>query len=124
MDLNLRNKAQKLAERSYVVEVLLDESTDGEPVFVALNPELEGCMGQGKTIEEAVNDLHEARIDYVYSLLEDDLFVPDPIHLATTTSSSFSQTLSVSYHQVNRNLDIKEIHEKPERLYEAAFLRT
>jgi predicted RNase H-like HicB family nuclease len=119
MDRNLREKAKRLAELPYSVEVAKDETTDGEPVYLARIPELEGCIAQGETIEQAVEDLHQAKIDYIQSLLEDGLPVPKPALRATRTISSSSVTVTLS----NR---LKEIggsnQEKPSRLYEAALL--
>jgi predicted RNase H-like HicB family nuclease len=98
MDKNLINKAKKLASRPYIVEVDLDETTDGQPVFIAKTPELEGCFGQGETIEEAINSLNDARVDYIYSLLEDNLYVPGPF-FANTTTANLTSTLTLRYSQ-------------------------
>jgi predicted RNase H-like HicB family nuclease len=95
MKTNLRQKAEILAERPYFVKVVQDETTEGEKVWVASNPELEGCFGQGVTQEEAEINLKEARIDFIHSLLEDNLPVPDPQTIATMTSSD-SKTLTFS----------------------------
>ncbi len=81
----LRDEAIRLADTPYSTMVALDETTDGEPIYVALNPELEGCVSQGDTVEEAVNNLGDARIDYIESLLEDGLSVPDPQLLGAYT---------------------------------------
>jgi len=87
VDQALLKKANKLAAKSYLTVVTLDETTDGQPVYFARNLELPNCLGQGFTYEEAVQDLLLARIDYIYSLLEDDLPVPDPSHLAYAVST-------------------------------------
>jgi len=87
MDPDLRSKAENLAKRSYIVEVVRDQTTDDQPIYLARNPELEGCFGQGDTSEEAIQDLLEARIDFIQSLLEDGLPVPDPIPLTTNTAN-------------------------------------
>lgn len=73
--------AQQLAERPYIVKACADETTDGDLIYIAINPELDGCMSQGKTIEDAIQNLHEARIDYIASLLEDNLYVPEPCQI-------------------------------------------
>ncbi len=119
MNQNLREKAERTAELPYSVEVALDETTEGQPVYVARIPELEGCMGQGETIEQAVANLHEAKIDYIESLLEDGLSIPEPALLATTTSSSSSKTFTWSYTPRGTH-DTDE--KRPSRLYEAALL--
>jgi len=76
-------------------------------------------MGQGETIEQAVANLHEAKIDYIESLLEDGLSIPEPALLATTTSSSSSKTFTWSYTPRGTH-DTDE--KRPSRLYEAALL--
>lgn len=93
MDQNHRNKAKKLASRPCFVEVTLDETTDGEPVYVAKTPELDGCFGQGETIDDAVQNLSEARVDFIQNLLEDNFPIPEPFSTTTTTSLSFTLTL-------------------------------
>lgn len=46
--------------------------------YLASNPELPGCMSQGETPDEAVDNLRDARALYIRSLLEDGLDVPEP----------------------------------------------
>lgn len=93
-----RKIAENLADRPYEVHVLLNETTDGDPVYVATSPALEGCFGQGLSIEDAKKNLAEARIDFIQSLLEDNLPVPDP-YSKTITSANFSVTLTLRYKQ-------------------------
>ncbi|MBI5054127.1 MAG: type II toxin-antitoxin system HicB family antitoxin, partial [Chloroflexi bacterium] len=90
-------QATKLAKRQYLVEILLDETTDGEPIFLARSPELEGCLAQGETNEQAHENLVAARIDFICSLLEDGLPVPDPTTISTTTTSSAVMTFVLPY---------------------------
>jgi predicted RNase H-like HicB family nuclease len=125
MNKNPRNRAKKLASRPYIVEVFLDETTDGQPVYMAKTPELEGCFGQGETIDEAIKSLSEARADYIHSLLEDNLTIPGP-SLPTTTTASLTSTLTLRYRQsdITNPSDTQEVHEKfekPLRLYEGAI---
>jgi predicted RNase H-like HicB family nuclease len=126
MNKNLRNKAKEIASQPYTVEVVLDETTDGQPVYVAKTPELEGCFGQGVTIDDAVKSLSEARIDFIQSLLEDNLPIPSPSILATTTTASLTSTLTLRYRQSDTvNLsDTEQVYEqsiKPLRLYEGTI---
>jgi len=46
------------------------EVCDGRPCFVARNPELGSCIGQGDTEEEARKDLVDARRDLIGVMLE------------------------------------------------------
>ncbi len=96
MKQSLRNQAEVLAAQKYTVEVAYDETTDGEPIFLLSHPELPGCMAQGLTIEQAQENLHEATIDYIQSLLEDKAIIPHPMR-ATTTGTSVAITETLKY---------------------------
>jgi predicted RNase H-like HicB family nuclease len=72
------NQAEDLASRPYLTIVFRDSTTEDEPVFVALNPELEGCVAQGDTSNEARENLGLIRKDYIQHLLEHDLRIPEP----------------------------------------------
>jgi predicted RNase H-like HicB family nuclease len=45
---------------------------------IAFHPELEGCIAQGETPEEAKRNLDILRVEWIESLLEDGLEVPEP----------------------------------------------
>jgi len=87
MNQELREKAKQLSFQNYAFMVEEDVLSDGSPIFLTSNPELEGCKSQGRTIDEAIFNLAEARIDYIYSLLEDGLPVPQPVITNTETGS-------------------------------------
>lgn len=78
MPTDFNSKAKELAARPYIVQVMADETTDGGMIYLAQDPELPGCLSQGATVEEAKRNLSDARIDFIQSLLEDGLPVPDP----------------------------------------------
>ena len=80
-----RNRAKYLAAKGYIVQVSKEEVADGEYIYLALNPELEGCMAQGELPEEAVSNLDEVRVAYIEHLLDHNLPVPSPF---TTVTSS------------------------------------
>ncbi len=82
--------ARKLASRPYQVHVFPDESTEGEPCFVATVPELPVCMSDGDTVEEATINIESAKVDFIYFLLEDGLPVPEPRMLAPYTCVDMS----------------------------------
>lgn len=85
MDENILKQAEKLALRNYSIYVSVDKLTTGEEIYLAKNPELFGCMAQGLTIEEAVDNLVKARIDYIYDSIEDNIPIPDPAPIAVRT---------------------------------------
>lgn len=102
-----REEAEKLASLPYSLQIISDETTDGEPCFVAMNPELQGCIGQGPTEEEAIEDLSLARIDYIHSLLDDDLPVPISVQSFTTTSSSSINSRSVKTPDYTQTIQLR-----------------
>ena len=89
----LQDKACKLAELPYAVKVEKDKKTDGKEIYLAIHPELIGCMSQGATVEEAMDNLKEVTEEYIASLLEDGLPVPAPMTKATSTTQ---ETITVS----------------------------
>lgn len=71
-------KAESLSKRAYQAHVVLDETTDGEPVYVAIVPEMPGCIAHGDTVEEALEWLESAKLDHIWFLLDKNLEVPEP----------------------------------------------
>ena len=76
-------KAKKLASRPYKIEAVPDEIDPDTPVVFVTNPELPGCNSHGETLEEAVENLEDARVLYIASLLDDGIEVPEPEQIAT-----------------------------------------
>lgn len=104
MNETLIEQAKKLASRNYIVAVYEDKLSNGTTIYMAKNPELRGCMAQGKTIEDAINNLNEARVDYIYDSLEDGVSVPEPsqqpvprLEKTTSTSDSGQVLITGSY---------------------------
>jgi predicted RNase H-like HicB family nuclease len=89
--MEFRTKAEELARRPYFMMTALDATTEGHPMHFARVPEIEGCFGQGKTREEAIQDLRLAMVDFIESLLEDGLPVPEPTELYNPTFGTASQ---------------------------------
>ncbi|MGA2505100.1 MAG: type II toxin-antitoxin system HicB family antitoxin [Anaerolineales bacterium] len=92
MDKLLREKAIELSKMGYATDLLRDKTTDGEYIFLAVNPELEGCMAQGETPEDAVANLEDVRIDYMEHLLEFNLPIPCPGLTETKDTAAVSIT--------------------------------
>lgn len=86
MDKELMKKAKILSSRNYTLTVFEDTLSDGTLIYMAKNPELAGCMAQGETIEKAIENLADARIDYIYDSLEDGMEVPAPSALPIQTA--------------------------------------
>lgn len=81
-DVKIANRLDYYMRLPYEVEVGPDECDD-QPCYMALHPELYGCMAQGDTPEEALSNLKAAREDYITALLEEGVEVPLPKNIAT-----------------------------------------
>jgi len=57
--------------------VLIEQDEDG--VFVAECPSLPGCLSQGRTRREALENIHEAIMGYLASLKKHDEPIPPSI---------------------------------------------
>ena len=86
MKSELEDKAKYLASQPYAVEILKDKTTAGDDIFLARNPDLKGCMAQGITMQEALANLADARLDYIESLLEDGEPIPEVVSPSVYTS--------------------------------------
>ncbi len=62
----------------YRVEVVAEKLSNGESVYVAHHPELEGCMSQGDSPDAAIASLREAREMYLRVLARRGLPIPRP----------------------------------------------
>jgi predicted RNase H-like HicB family nuclease len=62
----------------YASEVVPTVTTGGKPCYVARHPELPGCESHGATAFEAMQNLDDARMLYIQSLLEDNIEPPLP----------------------------------------------
>lgn len=100
------DEATQLANRNYHVEITHDTLSDGTIMFAAITPELPGCIAQGETPMQAVENLRDARIDYIYFLLEDGLPVPDPNPQITV---SYSQTSITKTDRINAKVNGENI---------------
>ena len=100
-------EAEKLADRQYLVMTSVDSTTAEKPIIFARVLEIEGCFGQGKTRKAAVKDLRLAVVDFIESLLQDDLPVPAPTKLSPT----FGTATKGSYFFVS--VGMKNLRPKP-----------
>jgi predicted RNase H-like HicB family nuclease len=89
--MDTRAQAELLAKRSYIIMTTLEETTDDQPIYFARALEIDGCFGQGETHEAAIEDLRLAMVDFIESLLEDGLPVPEPTPLIKPTLGTATQ---------------------------------
>jgi len=85
----LWGQAKTLAARPYTRRLEEDSLSNHQVVYIASYVELPGCKAQGFTKEEAITNLGEASIDYIYALLESGLEVPPPAKKELTNSQTF-----------------------------------
>ena len=100
MDKKKLQEAKKMAKKNYTIVVSEAILSDGKKSYMAKNIELFGCMAQGTTINEALQNLEEARVDYIYSSLEDNIDIPEPAFEAITTLDTSS--VNVKQFTVNK----------------------
>ncbi len=68
-----------MTRRIYRAEVFPDETTiTNERCYIARHPDLEGCMAQGDTPEEALDNLEQTCAEWLLALKEDGLPIPEP----------------------------------------------
>jgi len=96
MNRSLQDRAEIAAAWPYTIRISKDETIDGQIVYLAMHPELPGCMAQGETVEEAIENLKEVTLEYILSLLEDRLPIPIPSGRLTKTTTSYSISNTVT----------------------------
>lgn len=72
------HNAVSLAQRAYQAHIFLDETTDSEPIYVAVVPEMPGCIAHGDSFSEALEWLDSAKLDHIEFLLDHGMEVPKP----------------------------------------------
>jgi len=55
---------------NYSLVITPDETTDGKACYLASHPELDGCMAQGETLEDARENLRDAKELYIETLFK------------------------------------------------------
>lgn len=92
-------QAKELAARGYLIEYETDTLPNGQVVIMASNPSLPGCMAQGASIDEATEHLEEARVDYIYALLDAGVPVPEPCTpmAARTSGPGDEATIEIAF---------------------------
>lgn len=73
-------KAKRLADRSYQITVEREPGklSSNVPRFTAYVKEIPYCVAQGFTEDEARHEIRSVLVDYILSLLDRNLPVPEP----------------------------------------------
>lgn len=80
---------------SYKEIIVPKEDNNGEIYYFAYNPELYGCMSHGESIEEAKENLREARELYIETLLDDGGSIPIPLVKENTVWGTITTVYNV-----------------------------
>jgi len=67
---------------NYRTKIWPDVQPDGSTIYIAECPDLHGCMSHGATVEEARDNLEDAKNEYLLALQERNLPIPEPIPAA------------------------------------------
>jgi len=118
MDNKIFEQAKQLAARNYSLAVFEENTPEGQTVFIAKNPELYGCMAEGASLEEATENLADARIDYIYSLLQDGLDVPEPTAIKAVVTSDTVSAFNFTVKSSVQFGDVASIAHKQKPAYE------
>ena len=111
MNKELFEIAKEFAGKKYITSIVLEKDIEGKDRYLAVNPELFGCMAQGDTPEEAEENLFLARIDYIYDYLVDGDEVPKPNYFANIiTGCAEESTHTIRVSLPYRNSDTIDTH--------------
>lgn len=77
MNEQLYAKALEIAYKNYDLVIETDVLSTGKRVFLGITPELPGCMTQVDDMQDMWAMVLDARTEYIYGLLIDELPVPE-----------------------------------------------
>lgn len=80
----------------YKVEIIPDTVEGG---YVAMYPELPGCITYADTMEEALRQLKEAQYQWLVAAIEDKIVIHEPSGEGKTYSGQFKLRLPKSLHK-------------------------
>lgn len=83
---------------NYPVEINKISEEDGGGFFASI-PMLNGCMSDGETIDEAYQNIEEAKKEWLTSMLERKLPIPEPA-IANSFSGKFVVRVPKSLHRL------------------------
>ena len=74
---NFTEKLQYYMSLNYPSQITKIDEADGGGFLIEV-PMLKGCMSDGDTVEEAYNNLEEAKKEWFTYMLENNLAIPEP----------------------------------------------
>lgn len=85
-------------ELNYPYQITKIDEEDGGGFLIEV-PMLKGCMSDGETVEEAYNNLEEAKKEWLSYMLENNLPIPEPA-AKTTYSGKFMVRIPKTLHRI------------------------
>lgn len=76
--------------------IIIRQDDDGS--YFAEYPELKGCISVGSTIEEAIEMVNDAKLAWLNTAIENDVFIPEPKELSAY-SGNFKIRIPKSLHK-------------------------
>lgn len=90
-------RAERLAAQRYAIILERDWVADNTPVVLLRHPELPAVKAYGHDEDEAKRNLDDARVDYIYTLLVEELPVPMPHTVSSADTDTNSPIESVTW---------------------------
>lgn len=94
---NFTEKLQHYMNLNYPSQITKIDEADGGGFLIEV-PMLKGCMSDGKTVEEAYNNLEEAKKEWFTYMLENNLVIPEPAE--TAYSGRFMVRIPKTLHKI------------------------
>lgn len=85
-------------ELNYPYQITKIDEIDGGGFLIEV-PMLKGCMSDGESVEEAYNNLEEAKKEWLTYMLENNLPIPEPA-VKTTYSGKFMVRIPKTLHRI------------------------
>lgn len=90
---NIESELVAYMRLPYAIEIETDQCGT-LPCFMAVHPELYGCMAEGASPQEAVKNLEEARREYIEALLAEGIDVPLPNSIQAEQTSGATYAIN------------------------------
>ena len=94
---NFTKKLQYYMSLNYPSQITKIDEADGGGFLIEV-PMLKGCMSDGETVEEAYNNLEEAKKEWFTYMLENNLAIPEPAD--ASYSGKFVVRIPKSLHKI------------------------
>ena len=96
---NFTEKLQYYMSLNYPSQITKIDEADGGGFLIEV-PMLKGCMSDGETVEEAYNNLEEAKKEWFTYMLENNLAIPEPAD--TAYSGRFMVRIPKTLHKIKK----------------------